>query len=417
MTTADKTFNLLKYRAPEFEARFAKLTKRAAKLHVPAPTFTYGEEFAVAVKNRDNTPTGAVTVYLPVTLTGTTPKFNGWTFAASLEYLETDGGELLPVFKSRPGVELPERYRTESGHCDHCCINRYRRYFFLVTNEAGEFKMVGSTCLADFLGGESPESVARMFEFAAELFSLADDDYWGGGGGGNAAWDLTTVLPMTASVIRLNGWMSATKARELGYGTATKDDVLLALDPPDNSDMKAFAKKMWENMTEDDKAEAELALEWARELPADGDSDYLWNLRTVARVGWADYRTMGLAVSLLPSYRRAMGVELERKLRAAESNWVGEVKKRMELTGLTVTKLHSFEGAYGVTTLVTFLDGNGNVMKWFASGNPELNVGDVVTKAKGTVKAHGEYRGVKETTLTRVAVESLLAPDAEVKEG
>lgn len=97
---------------------------------------------------------------------------------------------------------------------------------------------------------------------------------------------------------------------------------------------------------------------------------------------------------------------IERKRREAEtavdSTYFGEIGKRYDVAG-TVDRIHYIEGEYGVTTLVVFTDADGRRFKWFASGSKEFKVGESVTM-KGTVKAHEEYKGAKETVLTRCKV-------------
>ena len=64
---------------------------------------------------------------------------------------------------------------------------------------------------------------------------------------------------------------------------------------------------------------------------------------------------------------------------------------------------------WGLTTLVMFRDAVGNKAKWFASGSCGFEVDSVVT-VKATVKDHEEYRGSRQTTLSRV----ILATETEV---
>ena len=80
-------------------------------------------------------------------------------------------------------------------------------------------------------------------------------------------------------------------------------------------------------------------------------------------------------------------------------SFIGNVKDRLELN-LTVKSLYTFEGTYGTTTIISLEDENENSVVWFASSNPDLEVGDS-TKLRGTVKEHKEYRGRNQTVLTR----------------
>jgi hypothetical protein len=62
------------------------------------------------------------------------------------------------------------------------------------------------------------------------------------------------------------------------------------------------------------------------------------------------------------------------------------------------------EGQWGTTTLVSFEDKPGNLIKWFASVDlDDINTGDVVD-IKATVKKHDEYQGVKQTMVSRAKI-------------
>ncbi len=58
---------------------------------------------------------------------------------------------------------------------------------------------------------------------------------------------------------------------------------------------------------------------------------------------------------------------------------------------------------WGPSTLVKFLDDAGNVLTWFASGDQDYVPGARVT-IDGTDKKHSDYKGVRETALSRVVV-------------
>jgi len=70
---------------------------------------------------------------------------------------------------------------------------------------------------------------------------------------------------------------------------------------------------------------------------------------------------------------------------------------------LTVMGLREISGDYGLTTLVSFRDAAGSRAKWFASGQPGLEIG-AECWVKATVKGHESYKEVKATMLSRVSV-------------
>lgn len=81
------------------------------------------------------------------------------------------------------------------------------------------------------------------------------------------------------------------------------------------------------------------------------------------------------------------------------SEYVGEIKERIEFEA-EVTGVYGTEGHYGHTDIVKFKDGDRNMFTWFASGYTDLERGDRIT-IKGTVKKHDDFKGVKQTVLTR----------------
>lgn len=85
-------------------------------------------------------------------------------------------------------------------------------------------------------------------------------------------------------------------------------------------------------------------------------------------------------------------------------SFVGDVGNRINFV-LTVRKVLSFEGEYGTTRLHFLVDSEGNTFKW-ATSSRILEEGETYA-IKGTIKAHAEYRGVKQTILSRcVAIRS-----------
>lgn len=113
------------------------------------------------------------------------------------------------------------------------------------------------------------------------------------------------------------------------------------------------------------------------------------------------------------------------------SNYFGQKGQRIELA-LTVEKAVSFSTMYGDNTVYTFSDAEGNVFVWkttsllgidreiqrpgcdwtdwaFEGAHPRDGV-----KIKATVKDHSEYKGVRQTVLTRCKVLSIThAPTKE----
>ena len=98
------------------------------------------------------------------------------------------------------------------------------------------------------------------------------------------------------------------------------------------------------------------------------------------------------------------------KIRAANteiiSNYVGEVGDKVEKV-VTLKRVNFFEtnyGYYGTTVgIYCFEDENGNVIVWKTASAPEMKIGEIV-KICGKVKELGEYKGTKQTVLTRCKI-------------
>lgn len=88
---------------------------------------------------------------------------------------------------------------------------------------------------------------------------------------------------------------------------------------------------------------------------------------------------------------------VKRPVAKKPSEYVGQVDDSLECV-LTVTNAIPFVGDYGAGLIVKMTDANGNAFKWVT--NKEVEEGEVL-QAMWKVKKHEEYRGVKETVLTR----------------
>lgn len=84
----------------------------------------------------------------------------------------------------------------------------------------------------------------------------------------------------------------------------------------------------------------------------------------------------------------------------SNSIYIGEIKERLRNIPVKCTRIYDFEGRYGMTTVFTFEDVDGNVFTWFSSSCQTCDEGDLLFLT-GTVKDHKEYNNVKQTVLTR----------------
>jgi hypothetical protein len=89
-----------------------------------------------------------------------------------------------------------------------------------------------------------------------------------------------------------------------------------------------------------------------------------------------------------------------------DSEYIGEIGDKVELE-LTFKDYFTFETHYSyygeLNFIYKFADADGNTIVWKTSKALELEQGETY-KVKGTIKEHNEYKGDKQTVLTRCKV-------------
>lgn len=406
----------------ELTSKLEKLVKKSAKLGLEPITYTIGNYQDVEFKQ---THQGGVEVKhfvrkYEVAVSGSTPRLTGWSFVATLTHLEVEG-ETANILKTIPSFEdaLPAQFRTASPeNCDHCNKKiRTRKETFIVRHDDGTWKQVGRNCTQDFLGGCDPHGVAKYLEC---LFSALDEAELSEGGGGSAVdgrFSILSFLACVAACIRVDGWRSRSAARaynETSGGsrvTATADDALDLMFPPKpiSEEYKAWAAER--RPTLNDIEVANKAVEYAKkelveELERRGVNDYLQNLWVAANQVAINHKLAGITASLISYWLREQEKLVLREREAnltANSKHVGVVKAKI-VEQVTVLRHRTSIGNFGTTHVYSFATVDGNALTWFSSNEiEELKTGALVWLS-GTVKEHGEYKGLKQTVVTRCSV-------------
>lgn len=338
-----------------------------------------------------------------VRLTGEAPRLDGWALIAVLQH---DPEAERPFFRAVPGNVVPEQYRqADPENCDHCHTIRQRKDTYIVQHQDGRTMQVGSSCLRDFLGHQSPAVLLAWAEMADDLDRFvqdaesddAPDD--GGMGGYGIRYDYLPLHPYmchVAHIMKRDGWVSKGKAEQTG---------MLSTAASAFHNMRDLRKKL-SHATPPTAADAELAkaaIEWAREI--DPTNDYLLNINTLANMTNIPFNMQGFAASMIAAYQRATEKERTAAAQKAASRHVGTVGKREEFGPLTLLGITFIESVWGCTSLHRFADQDGNLLVWFASSET-LEEGKVY-QGKATVKTHDEYKGIAQTVINRCKFEQV----------
>ena len=324
---------------------------------------------------------------------------SGWKFIASVEH--TAKGNII---NRACDIEVPERYYTSELICEHCNSRRYRKDTFIVMNvETGEFKQVGKSCLRDFTHGMNAEAVAQ---YTAAFESLIEGETPWEGCRSERYINTEEYLRYVAETIRIFGYV---KYDEYSSEKSTRQRATQYYEVEHGGYRGIFAEVGEELRREieasgfnassaEAEAETKAALAWIAEQPE--SNNYMHNLKTACSLEYMTGKNLGIAASLFPTYNRELEKEAEKRRQeeaAKTSEWQGEVGKRIEVKVADIICVTGWETQWGYTKIYKITDEEGNIYTW-KTGNW---VEDDIKTIKGTVKAHTDFRGTKQTELTR----------------
>jgi len=340
--------------------------------------------------------------YVEVKVTGKSPKFNGWTFIATIAHEKASKN----LVKTIPGIELDYYYRDAPPDCHHCNTHRWRKKTYVCRHENGKEVQVGSTCVKDFLGHKSPESIAWQCEMLGKIREIfydpdqEENDYRVP----RSAIRIPTreLFQIVAQAVREHGWVSKSKAFENPDLLPTADYVMEMLFPPPPPIKNQFPIAI----TITDTKLAYGAMQWAEALHPDNSgkfSDYMYNINVLAKEASIGIAEIGLAASIVGVWKTKLDKMKQNKGPKRRNEYFGEIKKRYDLE-LTVKSISGFDGEWGYTTIYKMMDQENRAFSWFSTSQKvSLDEGETY-KCKATIKKHQEWNDWKETVVTRLTL-------------
>lgn len=369
-------------------ARLDKLARKANKYGNDPVGYTIGETVTREIK----TDNGKIEIdFVEIAVYGDAPKYGNYTFLAKVELHDGEN-----IVHNMTGTELNPRFRNMVSECDHCGHNRVRNDVYVFADESGNQLAVGRTCLRDFTGCDNPLEITNRAEWFSIVSKECDDEfdsYMGGFG----KWFYSTdkVMQYAAANVREYGWMSKANADYDSGNMPTNDRVIRDLNPT--------GKHRPIEITEPDIALATETIEYFRNLPIQVNSDYLNNLRVILKSKDIDPKHIGLAVSAISVILRNKSKASETNNAKTESLYFGQEGTRYRAIELTFNReIAMGDNGYGEQYMYCFTDNKGNQFTWFTS-HREFEIGNTY-KMDFTVKAHREYRGIKQTNITRASI-------------
>lgn len=329
-------------------------------------------------------------------------KVEGFGFVAALDFDEES--KMNIVRKSPETPNIPERFVTRC-QCDHCKINRERKYTVLLHNEeTGEYIQVGKSCLKDYLGKDIVDYASYLDLFSSLEEYLEEIEKKSNPPHIAEYVEVKEILIQAAVDSRKNGYISKKMIQdwyekndpegEYGFDcpfTTTASHIYAMISNPVKN-----PKYKEEDITEEDKQMVENVINFVNENKE--ESDYSRNLYILINKKYVLFKDLGLVVSAVGSYIRETKKN-EKKEDKEESEFIGNVGEKIEITAKPEC-VFSTDTQYGMCYIYRFMVGK-DVVVW--KTGKRIDTEKEIT-IKATVKDHNVYRNTKQTEVTRAKV-------------
>lgn len=390
----------------EFERRTKAIRNKCNKQNVEFNFEVIGEEFKTIINDGE----AYEARFFEIEVSGRA-HYNGWRFIATLNH--TADGNIIR--SAAEDVEVPKSYQAAKCTCDHCNTNRARKETYVILNEeTGEFKQVGKQCLKEYTNGLDAEDVARYLSYFACAKEMSEKPVGGHGYAMINKWyNLNTFLLYVAEC--MHHWGYQTTKMDLPTSRAAK--VLMQYFefhvpfPHETRDMwmDLLRPITFDAHRVENQARVDAALEFLKS--SEDDSNFMNNLRVICKSPYIGSKDLGIAGSLLQTHHRNTlreeeKCEARKRLDAAQktSNHVGSVGSHVEVEVAEMRCMSSYYSQFGPAYFYRITDTAGNVFTWSTGNYIDLD-NATVKMIRGKVRNHSEYRGVKQTELTRCKVE------------
>lgn len=346
---------------------------------------------------------------------------NNWSFGGSVESSGVDGKNFVNVNLSGKdlGFIVPSNYFTSNPcTCDYCKTNRKRNKTYLVVNqETGEWKQLGKECLKLFVTGIDVDAIATFESFVKEAEDAANpgDEFFYNR---RARFvEVQRALELAQAATKMFGFVATRDNVGDRNVFSTKNIVqakilkemgcqsdLLNVDNAEREKINLAVAKLtaYSAYAEDDISNDIIALrETVTELP---DEPYYNNLKTVLANEYVPLDKLGLLVSApkaISRYYESKKMQEEKEKLAKSSNYIGAVGEKISVNFVSGREVACCETQFGLLHIYEFKDASGNVIVWKSSSGKEIPESG---KISGTVKAHEEYNGIKQTIILRAKI-------------
>lgn len=366
----------------------------------------HGNDFVfniVGTEIRENKNGNAANKFIIIEVEGTA-KINDWEFIATLDI--HDGGNVIRRYNNE--IEIPERFKHSENTCEHCGTKRNRKHLYLIRNvSTGCFKQVGGSCLSLYTSGLNMEYIAAYMDGITALeesngvFSI----------GGARYYSIEDVLHYAYVITSKVGYMKSGYENDLStknlvcdmltnniYVRTNEDRVNMV-----NNDLVNHGYNVTFSVSDfatDTTDEVKNIIEYY--ATCDDNSEFIHNIKIILGERYVPYNYLGFICYLPCGYFKHIEREVERAKRKnlKHEHW-GEIGKRYKnVTVEHIKFIAQFETVYGLMKIWNVILEDGTVLTWKTSKDIDGDCNTITF----TVKEHGEYKGIKQTEITRCKI-------------
>lgn len=304
-------------------------------------------------------------------------KLGDWQEVASIEH--TSAGNMIHPVNNEV---IPSEYRTRC-YCDHCNTSRRRKETYLF-KKGNKYMQIGSSCINDFFDWDALSVLQLTYNltnYNYDAIKYVNDDWFKGmynnyyGG----CWDTKELANRFYQLILKNG-----------YVTHQQDSN--RFDEVFNGNIK-YDKKY-------DK-EVEKLLNVVNTNWYNDESEYCHNVKIIIELGWVEKKNRAMLYSFIFSAMNYLS-----KLDNNGGKYLGKEGDKIEANIQSYKVLFHDEkyvghGQWVLNITYKFVTNDGDTILWTTSKELEGNIKHIT----GTVKYLKEYKGEKQTILTRCKVE------------
>lgn len=381
---------------PDVEKKLNRVAKKCVK---------HGNDFTFEVKGEEvresyNKELGRKEYhkFILIEVNGTA-KIDNWECIAVLEV--HDIGNIIRRINTE--IDIPERFKTTENVCEHCNTKRQRNNLYVIHNiETDEWKQVGGNCLKLYTGGLNMEYVAAYMDGITEL-----EEFDGIVGHGKAYYHVNEILSYALEVINKIGYFNAQSVLPTKFLVSelmhNNLDRAIEIINKEFKDARLDARFMYndfhKNSTKDIVKEI---IEYYKNL--NDESEFVHNVKVMLNEEYVLAKNFGFLCYLPEGYARYLKKEIE-KANKVETKYFGEVGKRYKDKVISdVTLITSWETQWGYTGVYKITLEDGSVLTWKTNNSLYLDRNEEYDKISFTVKEHKEYKGEKQTEVTRCKV-------------